>query len=48
MGLSRPLVYAHAESITQPETVMLAPPSAAKAKQAAPMRIDAENARNTL
>ena len=48
LGLSRPLVYAHAESIAQPETVMLVPPSAAKAKQPAPMKIDAENARNTL
>jgi hypothetical protein len=48
MGLSRPLVYAHAESMTQPETVMSVPPSAAKARQAAPMKIDAENARNTL
>jgi hypothetical protein len=27
---------------------MWVPPSAAKAKQAAPMKIDAENARNTL
>jgi len=28
-GLSSPLVYAHAESITQPETVTLVQPSAA-------------------
>src|SRR5579864_5431133 len=31
MGLSRPLVYAHAESMTHPETVILVPPSAAMA-----------------
>jgi hypothetical protein len=45
MGLSRPLVYAHAESITQPETVMLVPPFAAKARQAPPMKIDAKSFR---
>src|SRR5580658_964356 len=31
MGLSRPLVYAHAESMTHPEIVMGVPPSAATA-----------------
>jgi hypothetical protein len=34
--------------MTQPETVMWVPPSVAKAMQAAPMKIDAENARTTL
>ena len=34
--------------MTQPEIVMLVPPSAAKATEAAPMKIDAALARATL
>ena len=47
-GFVEALGVAHPESMTKPETVMWVPPSAAKAKQAAPMKIDAESVRNTL